>query len=154
LGENGEHHNVGENGEDDMLDGFGGGGSTGNPGGSGNNNNKPISRSSEVFFNQKMFGDNVQVSHSSNMTRVEKWATLHASEAVTHESVEEVVQAFLPFLKEDVKNRGWGGEFEYDQQGFDVTGVVSVGIKLVRFDGEDMPHNYNIVVNYHAISLL
>lgn len=148
--------------DDDLdLDGFGGGGSNKNAGGGNNNGGggsiilpSSFMKGKEIYFNQRMFGEGVDVSHSASTTRIEKWATQHASEAVTHESTEEVVQAFLPYLREEVKHFGAGGEFQYDQQGFDVTGVVGVTIKLVRFDGEECPHTYEIVVNYHSISLL
>ena len=101
-----------------------------------------------------MFGEGVDVSHSASSTRIEKWATQHATEAVTHESVEEVVQAFLPYLREEIKTFGWGGEFAYEQSGFDTNGVVAVTIKLMRFDGDESAHTYEIVVDYHSISLL
>ena len=125
-------------------------------GGSGNNNNGGSNghRRSTHIASTANFGD-ADVSQTATSTRVEKWATQHASEGVSHESVDELAQDFMRYLKEDIRGRGWGGEFDFDIQGFDATGVLRVTINLQRHSELEFTTNsFVIVCKYHSVSLL
>lgn len=104
--------------------------------------------------NNRLIGGNygdADVQSTVASTRVEKWATLHASEAVTHESIDEMMKSFMLYLKHDLRSRGWGGEYGYSMQGYEITGVVTVEIRTERIVGSN---SLTLVTNYHAVSLL
>jgi hypothetical protein len=165
--------------QDCDIDGFGNGNNNNNNKGNINNNNNRSNRSRivtstqnnsennnntntqkinnnaawSIFLNPKNFGPGVELAQvSTSHTRLSKWATQHPSEAVTHQSVEEIVQDFLPALQEEIGCRGWSGEVEYEQEGFDSNGVVSVSIILVNKNNEQ--HTFEISVEYHAVCLI
>lgn len=96
------------------------------------------------------YGD-ASVSTTANTTRVERWATQDATECVSHQSCDEVARQFMRYLKHDLRARSWAGSFDYDIQGYDSTGLLTVRVNTQRPQGD---HSLQMVLNYHAVSLL
>jgi hypothetical protein len=83
----------------------------------------------------------------------EMWATTQQEEGVTHQSVDDVGQAFLQYLRNDLTLRGWGGEFDYSVAGVATQGYLRIAAKIDMGALRDMPtdeYTWEIRIHYHS----
>lgn len=85
----------------------------------------------------------------------EMWATTQQEEGVTHQSVDEVGQAFLQYLRNDLTLRSWGGEFDYSVAGVATQGYLRIAAKIDMGAHSEAPsdeHAWEIRIHYHSKS--
>jgi hypothetical protein len=80
----------------------------------------------------------------------EAWTTNSGQNGVTHKSVDEIGQSFLHYLRNDLCERKWGGDFTYSVAGVALQGFIHV---VASVDGGDEgvgQGSFDVKLHYHT----
>ncbi|CCW67128.1 unnamed protein product [Phytomonas sp. Hart1] len=83
----------------------------------------------------------------SNPTEV--WATTE-NNLLTHHSVDQVGKAFLEYVKNDLSQRGWGGNFDYKVVGVATQGFLRASANIDTGYPERSEVIWAVKIHYHS----